>query len=103
MSTPIKYRKKPVVIEAMELDGGNVLPVVEWIRENGGRCHFGEHIVQEHGRNSYPFGGAQSVWIATLEGEMRADPGSVVIRGIQGEFYACAPDIFTATYEQVPA
>lgn len=50
-----------------------------------------------------PFDGAKSVWISTLEGDMRADPGSFVIRGVQGEFYPCATDIFAATYELVPA
>ena len=40
--------------------------------------------------------------IDTLEGEMHADPGDWIIRGVQGEFYPCKPDIFEATYEPVP-
>jgi hypothetical protein len=40
-------------------------------------------------------------WIAiqTLEGEMAAQPGDYIIKGVQGEFYPCKPDIFEATYE----
>lgn len=37
--------------------------------------------------------------IKTLEGELRADVGDVIIRGIKGELYPCKPDIFYATYD----
>jgi len=39
--------------------------------------------------------------IVTLEGEMRADLGDWIIKGVKGEFYPCKPDIFEATYEEV--
>lgn len=97
-----KFRKRPVVIEAMKVDG-DVQAVVDWIASHGGHCWTGEYTVEEYGRISYPFDGAKSVWINTLEGAMRADPGSFVIRGVKGEFYPCAADIFEATYEPVPA
>lgn len=41
--------------------------------------------------------------IATLEGIMQAKPGDWIIRGLQGEFYPCKPDIFTTSYEEVPS
>ncbi len=39
--------------------------------------------------------------IRTLEGDMKADIGDYIIKGVQGEFYPCKPGIFHATYEQV--
>lgn len=42
-----------------------------------------------------------SLLIKTLEGEMMADPGDWIIKGIKGELYPCKPDIFAATYEPV--
>ncbi|MEN6401641.1 MAG: hypothetical protein ABFD94_06825 [Armatimonadia bacterium] len=42
-----------------------------------------------------------TVYILTLEGPMRADPGDWIIRGVKGEFYPCKPDVFVATYEPV--
>ena len=95
----MKFRKRPVVIEAQQLGSDDARPIVRWVTDNGGRCWTGEHVEQINGRNHYPFAGAQSVFIKTLEGDMRADPGDWVIRGVQGEFYPCKPDIFTATYE----
>lgn len=41
----------------------------------------------------------EGIYIATLEGEMRADPGDWIIKGVHGEFYPCKPNIFDATYE----
>ena len=96
-----RFRKKPVVIEARQLDGADPSPVVRWITDNGGRCWTGEHVEQIHGRNDYPFAGAKSVWIPTLEGEMRADPGDWIIRGVQGEFYPIKDSILRETYEPV--
>jgi hypothetical protein len=45
--------------------------------------------------------GVDGLIIHTLEGDMRADIGDWIIRGVKGEFYPCKPDIFDATYEQV--
>lgn len=93
-----RFRKKPVEVEAERL-GENAADVAWWINANGGSARHGESVHQEHGVNRYPFGGLHSVFIDTLEGTMRADPGDYVIRGVQGEFYPCKPDIFDATYE----
>ena len=97
----MKFRKKPVVIEAVRLDGSDVEAVGSWIAEHGGQYHTGEYVEQIHGRNRYPFDGARSLWIRTLEGDMRADPGDWIIRGVQGEFYPIKDSIFRETYEPV--
>jgi hypothetical protein len=77
------YRKKPVVIEAIQLTVDNVDLLVEF-------C--GDKI------KSHPLTG---VVIETLEGDMLASQGDYIIKGIKGEFYPCKPDIFDATYELV--
>jgi hypothetical protein len=80
-----RFRKKPVVIEAVQFNGKNDLEVSAFVGENG-------YDPTENGPS----------WvIRTLEGEMRADPGDWIIKGVQGEFYPCKPDIFEATYEAV--
>ena len=85
------FRKKPVVIEAMQLDGHTVA-IAEWLTE----CR------QAFRSDTDPFDAKQDVLhIPTLEGEMTASPGDWIIRGVQGEFYPCKPDIFDATYEAV--
>lgn len=85
MSTPAKYRKKPVVIEAMKLES-NFSPakeeVVKWASPNA----FVEAVTGH-------------LYISTLEGNMLVSVGDWVIKGIQGEFYPCKPDIFAKTYE----
>lgn len=75
-----QYRKKPVVIQALEYTGANG-------REVG-------LFVGEADRNA-----ANQFLIHTLEGTMAADPGDFIIKGVQGEFYPCKPDIFKVTYE----
>lgn len=85
-----EFRKKPVVIEARQFEPpplGNGITVAQWC---GGTFWFPSDL--------NPSG---SITIPTLEGEMRADPGDWIIRGVQGEFYPCKPDIFAATYEPV--
>ncbi len=76
----MRYRKKPVVIEAVQWTGSNFDEVVRFF---GGCAEF---------QNS-------QVFIQTLEGEMTASPQDWIIKGIKGEFYPCKPDIFEATYE----
>jgi hypothetical protein len=90
MEKMMKFRKKPVVIEAMQLhdaDPDQWCEVLKWIGEDA--CAVGEgfepHIIQ----------------IRTLEGLMFADPHDWIIKGVKGEFYPCKPDIFEATYEPV--
>ena len=80
----MKYRKKPVVIEA-----------VEW-RADGAH---NENEILKFCSTAFIVTGRLS--IGTLEGEMRAEPGDFIIKGVQGEFYPCKPDIFAMTYDVV--
>lgn len=80
-----KFRKKPVVIEA-----------VRWFK-------LGDHPeVRQHNQPG-PQSPDQRIfgWIDTLEGGHIVSPGDWIIRGVAGEFYPCKPDIFAATYELV--
>ena len=80
-----KYRKKPVVIEAMLFYGSNYNDVVRW-------------IMNDDRENEKP---KDEVTIQTLEGVMTARIGDYVIKGVNGEFYPCKPDIFSKTYEEI--
>lgn len=85
-----RFRKKPVVIEAVQVGSLELAAIIRWIEgdENrGGAC---EVDVDGH-----------VLAIATLEGVMSADPGDWIIKGVAGEFYPCKPEIFEATYEAV--
>lgn len=75
----MKYRKKPVEIEAFLWSSGCDLP--DWARNK----------LTEHERFAH---------IDTLEGVMTASPGDYIIRGVAGEVYPCKPDIFEKTYER---
>lgn len=81
----MKFRKKPVVIEALKFTGTNLEEVSRFMAP----VDFG---VQ---------GGLLKVYIQTLEGRMECSIGDWIIKGIKGEFYPCKPDIFEATYEAV--
>ena len=96
--TAQKYRKKPVVIEAMQWDGGSdsATAIIKWIRAGNGRA---KHWAPGEWDKAETEGTYLSVY--TLEGRMLASPGDWIIRGVQGEFYPCKPDIFAATYEKV--
>lgn len=88
-----KFRKKPVIIEAVEVSDlvaeffqrQALWPA--WAREafDNGTLQVGEHSVQ----------------IKTLEGEMVGERADWIIRGVKGELYPCKPDIFAATYDPV--
>ncbi len=84
-----KFRKKPVVIDAVQYDGNFRSLDCFSIREVS---HF---IVSKDSE------GKQCIKIPTLEGEMIASVGDYIIRGVQGEYYPCKPDIFELTYEMV--
>ena len=100
-----RYRKKPVVIEAMRLVGttAEFHSVYQWIEAN--TLGSFEPMAVIEGRVPYPASGVSidprdgRLIISTLEGLHWADPGDWIIRGVQGEFYPCKPDIFAATYE----
>lgn len=88
-SLVIEYRKKPVVIQAIQLGKANAEEIAEW-------C--GGQVVEEinpHDETERFVG----INIPTLEGVMRASEGDYVIKGVKGEFYPCKPHIFAETYE----
>lgn len=86
---PMEYRKKPVTIEAIQFTDSDerVQELIEFTHGN-----FAPHRDLEH----YAY-----AVIKTLEGDHRADIGDYIIKGVQGEFYPCKPDIFDMTYEAV--
>lgn len=91
----MKYRRKPVVIEAIQWNGDNLKEVMEFI---GSECKYESNTRYITNKFSY----INSVLtINTLEGDMEASKGDYIIKGIKGEFYPCKPDIFQATYEVV--
>lgn len=108
MNGPQRFRKKPVEIEAWRLpEWDNMttfvtgyvdecIAIAEW-------CSGTSHMMVNDGEQAYS--GCHQIGphisIPTLEGVMAARPGDYVIRGVQGEFYPCKPDIFAATYEAV--
>lgn len=84
----MKYRKKPVVIEAVQF-----LDTAESIQE---LAAFIDRTVRIGYATKPP-----TVTVRTLEGVMEANEGDFIIKGVKGEFYACKPDIFYMTYEPV--
>lgn len=86
-----KYRKRPVVIEAVEFDGENFEEVISFLA--GRPCPKGSSVKRDTENNA--------MFISTLEGEMRADAGDYIIVGVKGEIYPCKPDIFESTYNPV--
>jgi len=86
----VKYRKKPVVIDAMQFtDNASGMDIALWVTTSDP-----ETEVRWNSDGS-------CLLIPTFEGIMRADSGDWIIRGVKGEFYPCKPDIFEATYEEV--
>lgn len=94
-----KYRKKPVIIDAIQWTGNNLRDVFIFM---GDEVNYdGDWRVQDRFHdleNSYKYNGFP---IKTLEGTHTATVGDFIIKGVQGEFYPCKPDIFEQTYEEV--
>ena len=90
----MKFRKKPVVIDAMQFLGPDV-------RNVDGMMAFDNWIVTNQGDRRCRYKGDKLI-IPTLEGDMVAEPGDWIIRGVKGELYPCKTDIFEATYEPAP-
>ena len=88
----MKYRKKPVVIDAWQWNETNTMRFFLQSR--------GMHSVGYDGHTDRP-DECKNLQIATLEGHHVVSPGDYIIRGIKGEWYPCKPDIFEATYDPV--
>lgn len=86
-----KYRKKPVVIEAVRMPQKDWSPV---LRAN----RMAE--IENHMKGAKARWKGSSLFIQTLEGEMEARAGDWIIKGVNGEFYPCKPGIFEKTYEE---
>jgi hypothetical protein len=87
-----KFRKKPVVIDAIQWTGDNLKEVIGFT----GRHHSSAEWTWERFEKVVRTDGLK---IFTLEGPLKAAVGDWIIRGVHGEFYPCKPDIFAATYE----
>ena len=85
--TVVKYRKKPVVVEAIQFDGSE---------ESFNKCRkfAGDNFY-------YDYQVSPTTRVKTLEGEVGCSVNDWIIKGVKGEFYPCKPDIFEATYEEV--
>lgn len=80
-----KFRKKPVVIDAVQYTGANVPEIISFTEGQA---------IKNGGKSDY-------MTIPTLEGDHTATTGDWIIKGVNGEFYPCKPDIFEKTYEAV--
>jgi len=80
----MKFRKCPVVIDAVQWTGTNGLTIAEFM---------GEPFPDDAHSTDTPI-------IHTLEGDLIASVGDWIIKGVKGEFYPCKPDIFEATYDR---
>lgn len=85
-----RYVKKPVVIEAMQFTRHTWYELIDFTHEQV--CCFMKRRPDED---------VYTCIVSTLEGPMTATEGDYIIKGIQGEFYPCKPDIFEETYEKV--
>jgi hypothetical protein len=86
-----QYRKKPVVIDAVQFDGLNPTEIKDFVGENCEVEIYDNEVTPPVAR----------IVIHTLEGDMEVSKGDYVIKGVKGEFYPCKPDIFEQTYESV--
>ena len=85
----MNFRKKPVIVEAIQYQREeNINEIQDFFGDGNGR-----ELIYNPEDNGY--------YIATLEGKMKISKGDWIIKGINGEFYPCKPDIFEKTYENV--
>ena len=84
-----QYRKKPVVVEAVEYTGNANTTKID---DMDFYIAYRNGVIKEDDGKLY---------IKTLEGTMAANKGDYIIKGVNGEFYPCKPDIFEKTYEKV--
>jgi len=91
----MKYRKKPVVIEAIQWTGENIEEIMKFIESP-----FTYEKSTIYCTEKFIYDGKE-LKINTLEGIMTANIGDYIIKGVNGEFYPCKPDIFEKTYEEV--
>lgn len=89
----MRYRKKPVEVDTIVWNGSNVDEIKEF-------CNGNERFETDNkGTNGDV---SHFLYIHTLEGKMYASVGDYIIKGVNGEFYPCKPDIFEKTYDEIP-
>ncbi len=90
----MKYRKKPVVIEAIQWTGDNLKEIIDFTGLHPSASKWSWEEYEQVVKN-------EGLKIFTLEGTHMASIGDMIIKGVKGEFYPCKPDIFEQTYELV--
>lgn len=93
-----EYRKKPVIVEAVQYNGYSVS-----VEDLCVRILFSEYpdwLEKAFERDILRYFGGYTLAIKTLEGNMVVSKGGYIIKGINGELYSCKPDIFEKTYEK---
>lgn len=91
----MRYKKKTVIIDAIQWTGLNLTEIIDFV---------GKNLIVEIYDAGYQAGAtplAVSLKLKTLEGDMNVSISDYIIKGVQGEFYPCKPDIFKETYEPV--
>jgi len=88
-----QYRKKPIVIEAIQWNGNNFDDIENFANKKV--RYYSTWDINEYIEDR------STLLIYTLEGTMIASVGDFIIKGVKGEFYPCKPDIFEATYEKL--
>lgn len=81
----MKFRRKPVVIDAIQWTGDNYAEIFEFTEGKA-------YLLRPH---------SDTLIVSTLEGDMKAEKGCYIIRGIANDYYPCLETIFNKTYEQV--
>ena len=85
-----KYRKKPIEIEAIQLTNESIIEIIKWATD-----YISIKVDTDENDNII------GMVIPTLEGAMKASMNDYIIKGIQGEYYPCKPNIFEQTYELI--
>ena len=85
-----KFVKKPVVVEAIQLTDESIIEIIKWTTD-----YISIEIDTDENDNII------GMIIPTLEGAMKASMNDYIIKGVQGEFYPCKPDVFNMSYERI--
>ena len=96
------YRKKPVVIQAIQWDGteNHALEIASTF---DGKLDYKKKYEYDEGILAKSIDIFEGFFINTLEGQMKVSPNDYVIKGLKGEFYPCKPDVFEISYDLVNA
>ena len=91
----MKYRKKPIIIDAIQYSGLNIDEIKNFTNKN---CNIEIYDTGYQANVTPPL---VKITIHTLEGDLNVTKDDYIIKGIKGEFYPCKPDIFEQTYEPI--